>query len=82
MKIEKQIKCIMTLDSDEISILRNARQILEEIENKMSNYHCDIIKCCDEYTYDISELRTTIGDLEMFENITEISNWHFPKVMV
>lgn len=72
MKIEKEIKLKVEFDSDEISVLRNAQQILVKLQRQMEDYHCDTILCCDEYTYDIRNLAETIGNLEMYENITEV----------
>lgn len=72
MKIEKQVRLIPTLDSDEISCIRKTIKILTQVRDQMEKYDCDTFTCCDEYTYDISNLNEVIADLERFEEISEI----------
>lgn len=72
MKIEKQVKLIPTLDSDEISCIRRTVKILTEIEELMENHECDTYSCYGEYTYNIEDLRSMATDLENFVEIDEI----------
>lgn len=72
MKIEKQIRLIPTLDSNEISCIRETVKILAQVRDQMEKYDCDTIACCDEYTYDISNLDEVLADLERFTEISEI----------
>lgn len=74
MKIEKHIKLVVTLTDDEKAFLNKAQNILRNVEREMCNYSCDTILCCDEFIYDIEELRQTICDLDMFTQITEVTN--------
>lgn len=72
MKIEKIIKLNVELDDAECMALDEAIRVLQRVQETMEKYNCDTLMCCDEYTYDITNLKTIIGDLEMFENISEI----------
>lgn len=73
MKIEKQVRLIPTLDSDEISCIRETIKILGQVFDQMEKYDCDTFICCDgDYTYDISNLNEVIADLERFTEISEI----------
>lgn len=72
MKIEKQIRLIPTLDSDEISCIRETVKILDQVLNQMKEYDCDTLTCHNKYSYDISDVREIIDTLEKFENISEI----------
>lgn len=72
MKIIKISNLRVDLDKTECMALNEAVMVLKKIEETMKKYDCDTLKCCDEYTYDISDIMNIIGDLEMFEDITEI----------
>lgn len=72
MKIEKQIKLITRLDSDEILCFQKVVNILRQIEEMMEKHECDTFTCCDEYAYEIEDLKSVITDLECFMDIDEI----------
>lgn len=75
MKLEREIKISAKFDTDEITILELARTILESLEREMVHNHCGILSCNnDSVLYDISDLRGVIGDLEMFKNVSKITN--------
>lgn len=72
MKTEKIIKLRVELDETERMALNEAITVLEKIKEAMEKHDCDTLMCCDEYTYDISDVRSMIDDLEKFEDISEI----------
>lgn len=72
MKIEKIIKLNVELDEAERIALNEAAKVLERVKEAMEKYDCDTLMCCDEYTYDISDLKDTIDSLEQFRDISEI----------
>lgn len=72
MKIEKIMKLRIDLDPSEYMILDEAVGVLKKIKETMEQHDCDTLICCDEYTYDISNLNEVIDDLKKFENISEI----------
>lgn len=75
MKLEREIKISVNLSAEEISALELARLVLKSLEREMIHNHCDILSCNnDSVLYDISDLRETIDDLEMFKNISKITN--------
>ena len=72
MNIKKTIKLNVELDHYERATLKEAVQVLERIKETMEKYDCDILKCCDEYAYDFSNVEDAIDTLERFESISEI----------
>ena len=74
MKVEKIVKIRVGLDDTELKTLDSTIVTLEKIKDIMEQYDCDTLMCCDEYTYDISDVRGMIDDLEKFLDISEIIN--------
>lgn len=72
MKIEKIMRLNVELEETERMALNEVITVLEKIKEAMEQYDCDTLMCCDEYTYDISDVRSMINDLERFEEISEI----------
>lgn len=77
MKINKEVRLAVELGADEIASIENTRLILNSLLAQMKTYHCETIitkDYDDTYTYDISDLETTIEELEFYTNITEVCN--------
>ena len=72
MNVNKITKLNVGLDYYERMALKEAVIVLERIKETMEKYDCDILKCCDEYTYDFSDVEDAIDTLERFESISEI----------
>lgn len=72
MKIIKISNLRVELDKTECMALNEATTVLEKIKEAMEKHNCDTLMCCDEYTYDISDLNEVITNLERFIEISEI----------